>query len=63
MEPHFRNYQINHKFQEKISGCYCWKLRKSFRNYLSRLAKALNPIRAGIARAVEEMFMRKLTKN
>ena len=26
--PHFRNYQINHKFQEKDSGYYCWKLRK-----------------------------------
>ena len=26
----FRNYQINpnHKFQEKDSGYYCWKLRK-----------------------------------
>ena len=23
---HFRNYQIIHKFQEKDSGYYCWKL-------------------------------------
>ena len=22
-------YQINQKFQEKDSGCYCWKLRKT----------------------------------
>ena len=28
MEPHFRNYQMNHKFQEKVNGYYCWKLRK-----------------------------------
>ena len=29
----------------------------------SRLARALSTIRAGRARAVEETFMRKLTKN
>ena len=52
MEPHFRNYQINHKFQEKDSGYYCWKLRKKkvkheipFRSYSSRLARALSTIR------------------
>ena len=28
MEPHFRNYQINHNFEEKDSGYYCWKLKK-----------------------------------
>ena len=28
VEPHSRNYQINHKFQKKDSGYYCWKLRK-----------------------------------
>ena len=54
MEPHFRNYQINHKFQEKDNGYYCWKWRKNkvkqkilFRNYSSRLARALSTIRAG----------------
>ena len=31
-----------------------------FRNYSSRLPRALSTIRAGRARAVEEMFMRKL---
>ena len=31
-----------------------------FRNYPSRLARALNAIRAGRNGAVEEMFMRKL---
>ena len=71
MEPYFRNYQINpnHKFQEKDSGYYCWKLRKKkikpyiiFRNYSSRLA--LSTIRAVMTRAVEKMFMGKLgTKN
>ena len=67
MEPHFRNYQINHKFQEKGCGYYCWKSRKKkvkdetlFRNYSSRLARALSTIRAGSAVAVEKMFMRKL---
>ena len=71
MGPHLRNYQINHKFQEKDSGYYCWKLRKKkvkheilFRNYSSRLARALSTIRAVRAKAVEKMFMRKLgTKN
>ena len=63
MEPQFRNYQINHKFWEKDSGYYCWKLRKKkvkheilFRNYSSRLARALSTIRAGRARAAEKMF-------
>ena len=68
--PHFRNYQIDHKYQEAGSGYYCWKLRKrkekhkkKFRNYSSRLARrALSTIRAGRTRAVEDMFMRKLTK-
>ena len=39
------------------------KTKKFFRNYSSRLAKVLSTIRAGSARAVEEMFTRKLTKN
>ena len=60
MKPHFRNYQINNKFQEKDSGYYCWKLRKKkVKHYSSRLARALSTIRAGRARAVEEMFVRK----
>ena len=57
MEPHVRNYQINHKFEEKDSGYYCWKLRKKkvkhyilFRNCSSRLARALRTIRAAWAR-------------
>ena len=48
---------------------HCWKLRKgkqktktSFRNYLSRLAIALSTIRVARAIAVEEMFMKNLTK-
>ena len=62
MEPHFRNYQINHKFQEKDRGYYCWKLRKKkvkremiFRDYLSRLARALSTIReqAGLEQSRE----------
>ena len=70
MGPHFRNDQINHTFQEKDRGYYCWKLRKMkakhkklLRNYSSRLARALRSIIAGRARAVEEMFMKKLTKS
>ena len=39
------------------------KTLKLFRNYSSRLGRALSTIRAGRARAVKEMFMRKLTKN
>ena len=35
-------------------------LEKRKSNYSSRLARALSTIRAGRARAVEEMFMRKL---
>ena len=31
-EPHFRNHQINHKYQEADSGYYCWKLRKRKEN-------------------------------
>ena len=71
MEPYFRNYQINpnHKFQEKDSGYYCWKLRKKkikpyiiFRNYSSRLARALSTIRVGRAGALEEMSLRKLPR-
>ena len=68
MEPQFRNYSINHKFQEKYGGYYCWKFRKRklkyqtlFRNYSSRLARAFSTIRASRARRVEEMFMRKLS--
>ena len=75
MEPHFINYQINHKFQKKIINSrkkteyYCRKLRKKkvntkirFRNYSSRLAGALSPIRAGRDRAVEKMFMKRLPR-
>ena len=58
MEQHLRNYQINHNFLEKGRKYYCWKLRESkvktyhfFRNYLSKLARILNTIRAGRARA------------
>ena len=54
----------------KSKGFYCCKLRKRkvknlklFRNYSSRLARVLSTIRAGRARAVEEMFARKLIKN
>ena len=36
---------------------------KTFQNYWVRLARALSTIRAGRAGEVEEMFMRKLTKN
>ena len=46
-----------------ISRKRCWKLRKKkvkleilFRNYSSRLSRALNTIRAGRARAAEKMF-------
>ena len=28
MVKHFKDYEINHKFQEKDRGYYCWKLRK-----------------------------------
>ena len=59
MKPHFRNYPINHKFQEKNCGYYCWKLKKRkvihykfFTIYSSQLARALSTIRAGRARAV-----------
>ena len=54
----------------KNSGYHCWKLRKRkvhnyklFRNYLSGLARALSTIRAGRARGVEQIFIKKLTKN
>ena len=70
MEQHFRNYQINHKFDEKGRWYCCWKLRKrkvrnkkNFRNYSSRLARILRIIRAGRARTVEGIFTRKLNKN
>ena len=70
MEPHFRHYQINPKFQERDNGYYCRKLRKTkvkhlklFKNYWSRIARALSTIRAGSARAVEVMSMLKLSKN
>ena len=63
MEQHFRNYHINHKFQEKGRKYFWWKLRKRkvkswyfFRNYSSRLARILSTIRAGRARAVEEIY-------
>ena len=39
------------------------KILTIFRNYSRRLARALSKIRAGRTIAVEEMFMRKLTKN
>ena len=68
MEQHFRNYQIDHKFQEKGRGLLEIEKKESkklklFRNYSSRLAKALSTIRAGRARAIEEIFKRKLTEN
>ena len=53
MEPDVRNYQINHKFQQKDSGKYCWTLREK---------KARSTITPGTARAVEEMLMRKLPR-
>ena len=37
--------------------------KKPFRNYTSRLARALNSKRAGKARSVVEMFTKKLNKN
>ena len=62
MEQYFRNYQIIHKCQEKGRKYYCWKLKKrkvkteiSFRNDSSRLVRILSTIRAGRARAVEEI--------
>ena len=33
MEPHFRNYQINHKFQEKDAGN--WEKTKQNTKYFS----------------------------
>ena len=68
MKFHFRTYQVSHKFQEKDSGYYSWKLGKRkvktlFRNCSRRLARSLSTIRASRARAVEEIFMRKMTKN
>ena len=67
MEQHFRNYQINHKFQEKGRKYSSWKLRKRkvktyffFRNYSIRLARILSTIVAGRAREAEEMLTRKL---
>ena len=49
--------------KSQISGKRCWKLRKKkvklyilFRNYSSRLARALSTITAGRARAAEKMF-------
>ena len=69
IEPHFRNCQINHKFQGK--DC-CEKRKKNtkilFRNYSSRLARAFSTTAASrratqTARAAEEMFMmRKLPR-
>ena len=60
----------NQKFQEKGSGYYCWKQRKKerkelniCRNYSSRLARAASTLKVGRARALKDMFMRKLTKN
>ena len=53
-----------------VSGYCCWKLRKwkvkhqkQFRNYLRRLARALGTIRASRATAIEDLFIRKLTKS
>ena len=62
--------ELSNKSHHKYSrGYYYWKLRKRevknknyFRNYFSRLARALSTIRAGTARVVEEMFTRKLIK-
>ena len=68
MQPHFRNSDKS-QISGKKSGYYCWKLRKKkvehyilFRNYSSRLARALSTIRASRATAVKEMFMRKLPR-
>ena len=51
MEQHFNNYQINLKFHEKGTEYYCWKLKKMkvknskiFKNYSSRVARALSTI-------------------
>ena len=66
MEKHFRNYQINHKFQEKGRGYNCLKLRK-------RKVKTNNQIppngqipHYNWSRSqsnIETMFTRKLIKN
>ena len=70
MEQHFNNDQINLKFQGKGIEYYCWELKKRkvknakiFKNYSSRLARALSTIRPGRTRVVEEMVIRKLTEN
>ena len=60
MEQHFRNYQTNHKFLEKGRGYYCWK---PFQKLLEYISQSPQYNRAGRARAGEEMFKRKLTKN
>ena len=44
MKPHFRNYQINCKFQEEESGYYCWKLReKKVKQYFSETTRVDSP--------------------
>ena len=53
-------YNINHQFQKRRKGNYCWKLRK--RKLKTKIFLDLITIRTGRARAerVEEMFPRKL---
>ena len=41
MEPHFRNYQINHKSQEKDKEYHCLKLRKKESKTLNTFQKLL----------------------
>ena len=60
MEPHFRNLQINYKFQENDSGYYCWKLGKRKKN--TKNVSETTRVGRARARAVKEM-LRKLTKN
>ena len=57
--------QINHNFQEKDSGYYCWKLRKRKIKHLKIFQKLLEQSNQSPqcnhsrARAIEEMFMKK----
>ena len=44
MEQTFRNYQINHKFQEKGGRNYFWKLRKKKVKKLKTFQKLLEQI-------------------
>ena len=72
MEPHFKNYQINYKFQEKDRGYYSWKLRKRKvkhqKLFITTLVDQPEPSvqleQAELEHlAVKENFMMKLTKN